>query len=142
MELGQGQSPLSYAVIGALLEVQRTLGGGFLEAVYQHAVARELKARGIEHEREAGLTIHYKGEPLPIVYRADFLCGRERGLLVELKAQASTGAVEEAQVINYLKATGLNVAILANFGPRRLDFRRFVRARDESGNDVVDVTAI
>lgn len=142
MGLGQEQSPLSYAVIGALLEVQRTLGGGFLEAVYQHAVARELKARGIEHEQEAGLTIHYKGEPLPIVYRADFLCGPERGLLVELKAQASTGAVEEAQVINYLKATGLNVAILANFGPRRLDFRRFVRARDESGNDVVDVTAI
>jgi GxxExxY protein len=142
MEFSAETSPLSFGVIGALLEVQRTLGGGFLEAVYQHAVACELRDRQIPFDREVRLPIFYKREQLEVVYRADFLCGGNRELLLELKAQSSIGGVEEAQVINYLKATGLSVAILANFGPKRLEFRRFVVSHDGQGASVVNIANI
>jgi len=112
------------AIIGAAIEVHRQLGHGFLEPVYQEALSLELAARGIPHRREVLLPVQYKGRTLACAYRADFLCYEE--ILVELKAVAAIGGVEQAQVINYLKATGLRLGLLLNFGAPRLQIKRIV----------------
>jgi GxxExxY protein len=113
----------TYAIIGAAQEVHRVLGPGFLERVYQAALACELRRRGISFEREVDLPISYKGELLDCSYRVDFLCHQE--VIVETKAQSATGGPEEGQVLNYLKASALDVALLLNFGTERLEVRRF-----------------
>lgn len=116
-------SPDTYGIIGALLEVHKTLGAGFLEAVYQDAVDVELQLRKIPALREVAIPVVYKGVPLGAPYRADFVCGE---VLLELKAQSSVGDLEAAQVIHYLRATGLRVGLLANFGQASLKVKRFV----------------
>ncbi len=117
----------TYAVIGAAMEVHRELKHGFLEPVYQEALARELQRRGVPFEREVELPIHYKGRRLNTGYRADFVCFGS--LLVEIKAQHSVGSAEEAQVLNYLKVTGLETALLLNFGAPSLYHRRFIHTQ-------------
>ena len=112
------------AIIGAALEVQRTLGRGFLEPVYQAALECELLERTIPHEREHDLAILYKGKALPVRYRADFVCFK--GIIVELKALDSIGPNEMAQAINYLRATGFRLALILNFGTDRLGIKRIV----------------
>jgi GxxExxY protein len=115
----------TYAVIGAAMEVYNVLGPGFLEAVYQEAVEIELASRGISFEAQKPLIIVYKGRPLQKQYVADLLC--YRAMVVELKAMDQLTTREEAQLINYLKATGFRVGILANFGhPKNLDWKRMV----------------
>jgi GxxExxY protein len=116
-------APETHAIIGALIEVHKALGPGFLEAVYQDAVDVELQLRAIAAAREVPVPVYYKGVLLGAPYRADFVCG---SVLVELKAQASIGDVEAAQVIHYLRATGLRVGLLANFGQASLKVKRFV----------------
>jgi GxxExxY protein len=106
------------------MEVHRQLGPGFLEAVYQEALAIELADQGIPFQREQELPIDYKGRRLSCRYRADFVC--YEGIIVELKAlQALTGH-EEAQLLNYLKATRLERGLLLNFGRPSLEFKRFI----------------
>jgi GxxExxY protein len=102
-----------YDIFGAAIEVHRTLGPGFLEAVYQEAFELELKDWDIPYESQKTLQIYYKGNPLQKEYVADLICyGR---ILVELKAVKEIDPVHKAQVINYLKITGLPVGLLINF---------------------------
>lgn len=119
--------PRTYSIIGAAMEVHRQLGCGFLEPVYQEALALEFTARDIPSTREVKLPLAYKGRPLDTRYCAGFICFDR--IVVELKALARTSGTEEAQVINYLKATGHEVGLLINFGARSLEHRRFVRSK-------------
>ena len=116
--------PRTYSIIGAAMEVHRLLGCGFLEPVYQEAIANEFAKRAIPFVREVKLPLKYKGQVLDTKYCADFICFDS--VVVELKALARMGGNEEAQVINYLKATGREVGLLINFGTRSLESRRFV----------------
>jgi GxxExxY protein len=117
------QDPRTFAIIGAAMEVHRVLGPGFLEPVYQEALAVEFGQRGVDFKRELELPVRYKGVELKTHYRADFVCYQE--ILVELKALAALGAAETSQVLNYLKATELPLALLLNFGSSSLQFHRF-----------------
>ena len=118
------RDPQTHAIIGAAMEVHTQLGHGFLEPVYQGALAKEFIARHIPFEREVELVVYYKGEALECRYRADFICYGE--VIVELKALAILGGPQEAQVINYLKGTGKQRALLINFGGSSLKFKRIV----------------
>lgn len=109
------------------MEVHRVLGPGFLEAVYQEAMAMEFQARDIPCQRECRLDIRYKGRPLSCSYRADFICYNE--VIVEIKAIERITRNEQAQVINYLQATGVQRALLVNFGESSLQHRRLVLSR-------------
>jgi len=124
MKVLNERDPRTYAVIGAALEVHKQLGCGFLEAVYQEALSIELSTRNIPYSREVRLPIHYKGSLLKSSYCADFICFGS--LVVELKALARMSGAEEAQLINYLKATHHKVGLLINFGARSLEHRRLV----------------
>ncbi len=115
---------LSYAIIGAAMEVHRVLGPGFLEAVYQKALAHELTLRGIRFEQFKRLPVTYKGE-LVGEYEADFVV--EDKIILEIKAVSALNPAHEAQAINYLAATGLRLAILLNFGSQSLQHKRLVR---------------
>ena len=106
-----------------MMRAHRELGCGFLEKVYQEALEREFTTEGISFQREANLKFFYRGVPLQQEYVADFGCNGK--ILVELKAISKISNVEKAQVINYLKATGYKLGILANFGETSLKTERF-----------------
>jgi GxxExxY protein len=106
------------------MEVHRELGFGFLKAVYQWALALEFQERNIPLKAEVALPIRYKGKLLTCGYRADFICFED--LLVETKAIAELTRVDDAQLINELKATGLQRGLLLNFGAPSLQFKRLV----------------
>ena len=106
------------------MEVHKELGCGFLEGVYQEALDREFSIRDIPFESQPIVRISYKGNPLNKSYQPDFICYSQ--VLIEIKALSSLSGTEEAQIINYLKATGLKVGLLLNFGGRSLEHKRFV----------------
>ena len=108
------------------MEVHRILNSGFLEAVYQEALAKEFDLRGIPYEREVVLTIDYKGQPLSKKYIADFICyGR---VVVETKAQTRLTDIDVAQTINYLKLTKQQIGLLINFGSQSLEYKRLIQS--------------
>lgn len=114
----------TYAIIGAAMEVHSGLGCGFLEPVHHEALAIELAMRNVGFRREAIFPIGYRGKLLQAGYRADFICFEK--VIVELKALARLSAVEEAQCINYLKASGHERCLLLNFDASRLEYKRLV----------------
>jgi GxxExxY protein len=103
-----------YAIQGAIFEVYREMGCGFLESVYQECLEREFTSRNIPFHSQADLTLAYKGKVLNQTYKPDFLCYET--IIVELKAVKEIGDEHRAQAINYLRATGLKLALLVNFG--------------------------
>jgi GxxExxY protein len=124
------RDPRTYAIIGAAMEVHRELGAGFLEAVYHEALALEMTRRDIPHQREVELPVVYKGQRLATAYRADFVCYDD--VILELKALTALSGVEKAQIINYLKATGLKTGLLVDFGAPSLQYKRFIHSQPQS----------
>jgi GxxExxY protein len=111
-------------VNGASFEVWKELGYGFLEKVYENALVVELKLRGIAAEQQYGIDVYYKGV-LVGQYAADLFT--ERKVIVELKAEKEYNSKHEAQLLNDLKATGIHVGLLLNFGEKRYEFKRLVK---------------
>ena len=108
------RSQESYNITGAAMYVYNTLGPGFLEAVYQEALAIEFSKRGIPFQREKELKIYYDGHELKQTYRADFVC--YDNIIVEIKAVGDLDNTHRSQVYNYLKATGCQLGLLYNVG--------------------------
>ena len=114
-----------HKIIGCAMTVYNILGRGFLEAVYHDALEVELKLKGISFEHKKHLNIYYKGVKLPSYYQADVVCYDK--IILELKTETELVKEDEAQLINYLKATGIKLGILINFGNRRkLEWRRVI----------------
>jgi GxxExxY protein len=116
-------NPLSKRIIGCGLRVAGTLGNGFLEKVYENAMAHELRKAGLSVEQERGITVMYDGVMVG-EYFIDLLV--EASLLVELKTVAELSGAHRAQCLNYLRATGMHLCLLMNFGRTRLEVRRVV----------------
>ncbi len=114
----------TYQIIGAAMEVHRELGCEFLEAVYQEALAIEFKMQGLPYEQQKLIEIMYKGKPMEKKYQPDFLCYNE--IIVEIKALSRLTGNDEAQAINYLKATQLSIGLLINFGTKSLEYKRLI----------------
>ena len=113
-----------FQIVGACFEVHKNLGCGFLEPVYQEALAVEMAEMNIPFVREKNLRISYKKKQLEKFYVADFIC--YDSVILELKALSAITSQHEAQVINYLKATGINLGLLINFGEPSLKYKRLL----------------
>jgi len=114
MERGIFYQEESYRIQGAVFEVYREMGCGFLEAVYQECLAKEFSKRKIPFLEQEPLRLFYKGEPLRQTYTPDFMCFD--AIIVELKALSSISQTHKAQVLNYLKVTKMRLGLLVNFG--------------------------
>lgn len=117
------QQDITEQIIGASFEVFRELGYGFLEKVYQRAMKVELELRGLTAEVETDIQVRYKNQVVGD-YRADLFVNR--CVLVELKVSPNLDRRDEAQLLNELKATGIKVGLLINFGRQRVEFKRLV----------------
>jgi len=125
------RDPKTHAIIGASMQVHGELGCGFLETVYQEALALEFDHQRVLFSSQVELPIAYRGRRLGTSFRADFVCFDQ--VIVEIKALAALTGTDEAQVINYLKATGLELGLLLNFGASSLQYRRLILSKRESG---------
>lgn len=114
---------LTYQINGAIYEVNRELGSGFLEKVYENALLKEFALRGIQAESQVPMTVRYKGESVGD-YFADIVV--EGRVILELKAVEVLKGIHEAQILNYLKATGCKVGLLVNFSYPKAEIKRFV----------------
>jgi GxxExxY protein len=120
---------LSFTIIGAAMEVHNVLGSGFLEAVYQAALEKELQLRKIPFEPKVKLPISYKGELIG-EYEADLVVDGK--IVVELKSVSRFNSAHEAQAIHYLTATGMQLALLVNFGAGSLEYRRVIKSERQN----------
>jgi len=123
---GDGSYPhkdLTEKIIGAAFEVHRELGPGFLEKVYETALAQELASRGVPVHSQAEIEVSYRGQPVGLYFADILVDGR---VICEIKAVESLSRAHEAQLLHYLKATGIKVGLLLNFGARRLQVKRMV----------------
>ncbi|MEA3508361.1 MAG: GxxExxY protein [Synergistota bacterium] len=103
-----------YAIQGAIFDVYKEMGCGFLEAVYQECLEKEFTKRNILFRAQEDIHLTYKGEPLKQTYKPDFVCYSQ--IIIELKAVKEIAPEHKAQLLNYLKATGLELGLLVNFG--------------------------
>ena len=120
---------LSFAIIGAAMEVHKILGPGFLESVYQLALEKELSLRSIPFQHQVELPVSYKGT-LVGTYKADLIIDNK--IILEIKGISRLNASHEAQALHYLAATGLQLAILINFGMSSLEYRRVVKSENKA----------
>jgi GxxExxY protein len=119
----EDHDPLGYSLIGAAFEVHKIMGAGFLEDVYQQSLEIELSTRGLKFTAQTSLPIRYKNQLLRTHYEPDLIL--ENQIIVELKAAKAISPEHEAQLLNYLKATGLRIGYIINFGAwPKLDWRR------------------
>jgi len=119
----------TYRVVGAAMDVYNTLGPGFLEAVYQESLALEMKRRDTPFDEQCAIRLFYKGDPRQRTYVADFLAYDK--IIVEIKAIKQLSPTEEAQLLNYLKASRLKLGLLINFGnPSKLEWSRRILSRN------------
>lgn len=116
--------PETFQIIGAGMAVHSELGCGFLEAVYRSALSIEFERRGLPFTLEESLGISYRGRLLPVSYRVDFICFDD--VIVEVKALKAIGGSEEAQLLNYLKASGKRRGLVLNFGATSFQHKRMV----------------
>lgn len=114
---------ITYAINGAAFEVNRVLGPGFLEKVYENALLIELRSRGLKAEAQVPIKVLYKDDVVG-EYIADIFV--EDRVIVELKTVESLEKIHEAQLLNYLKATGLNIGMLVNFRHPKAEIKRLV----------------
>jgi len=117
-------SELTRPIIGAAMEVHTILGCGFVESVYEEAIATEFKLRKISYERQKPIEVLYKNR-LAKQFVCDFVLYEK--IIVELKAIKKITDIEKAQLLNYLKATGLNLGLLLNFGGSSLEVKRLIK---------------
>lgn len=123
----QERDPLTESVIGAAIEVHRHLGPGLLESMYETCLAVEPRKRGAAAERQVAVPVMYKGEPTGLTFRVDLIV--EASVLVEVKSVDRIHPLTDAQVLTYLKLTGLRTALILNFNRElmRDGGRRLVR---------------
>ncbi len=114
----------SYAIIGAAMEVHNQLGNGFLESVYQESLEIEMNEREIPYKAQSPIEIYYKLKTLDKKFFADFFCYED--IIVEIKAVSQLLPEHEAQLINYLKATNVQLGLLINFGESSLKYKRLL----------------
>jgi len=114
---------ITYAINGAIFEVSNCLGHGFLEKVYENALVVELKSKGFKVENQVPMTVHYKGTPVG-EYFADIVV--ENKVIIELKSVSNINHFHEAQLLNYLKATGTKVGLLVNFKNPKVEIKRMI----------------
>ena len=115
------QRELTERIIGCAITVHNTLGAGFLESVYQNALAYELRKAGLEAECEKKIQVSYDGVIVGD-FAADILA--DHCILIEVKAVRTLAPAHEVQLVNYLTATGIEIGLLFNFGAKRLEFKR------------------
>ena len=114
---------LTFQILAAVFEVHNVLGHGFLENVYEKALLKELRLRGLKAEAQKEIRVLYKDEDVGS-YFADIVVSD--AVILELKSVEKLAAFHEAQVLNYLKGTGLKIGLLVNFGKEKAEFKRFV----------------
>ncbi|MBU4274165.1 MAG: GxxExxY protein [Planctomycetes bacterium] len=119
---------LTYQINGAIFEVSRTLGAGFLEKVYENALMIELRRRELKAESQVPIKVFYKEETVG-EYFADILV--QDKVIIELKAVENLSRLHEAQILNYLKATGIQVGLLVNFKHPKAEIKRMVLGLEE-----------
>ena len=117
----------SFAIIGACMKVHRTLGAGFLEAVYEEALEKEFHIQNISFKRQVKLSLYYDNELMKKQYRADFVC--YDAIIIEIKAVSQIPTAFYAQLQNYLRCTNMELGILINFGTSSLIYKRIINLK-------------
>ncbi|MBE9475339.1 MAG: GxxExxY protein [Chloroflexi bacterium] len=127
-----------FAIVGAAMEVHNVLGCGFLEPVYQEALEIELSKRKMPYTPQKKLPIYYKGHRLKRAYVPDYIAFEK--IVIEIKAVSTLSSLEESQLLNYLKASNLQVGLLLNFGAESLQWKRMVQFKPEKISEIREIS--
>ena len=133
LDMSRDINDITYSINGAVFEVNRVLGPGFLEKVYENALTIELKNKGLTVENQIPIKVVYKGKPIGD-YIADILV--ENKVIIEVKTVRKIDKIHEAQLLNYLKATGIHLGLLVNFRHPKAEVKRMVLNMPEGNNKI------